>query len=231
MPLGGNRDVYWKKRQIEDALTRSFIHRYRNKGVALTGILLARPEDSLTRDEILPHLNYWHHRSGDYVDFFCVGYLPRWYADSTAGLPPVVTVGNGEWAFAQSAFVELLTVIEETAGIAYDGSPSLILLNSYFNGFRERAYLNYSRIVWINFREAIADQAVSTPTQLAEYIFQFAKQANERPQSSQDPVWEMSDSFGHRVLKRGVVDALLAFLPDWAKPSARRAIHFAVRKP
>ena len=117
-------DVYWKKGQIEDALTWSFVHRYRNKGVALTGILLARPEDSLTRDEILPHLNYWNHRSADYVDFFCVGYLPRWYADSTAGLPPVVTVGNGEWAFAQSAFVEILTEIEETAGIAYDGSPS-----------------------------------------------------------------------------------------------------------
>src|SRR5205085_10899817 len=228
-------DVYWKKGQIEDALTWSFVHRYRNKGVALTGILLARPEDSLTRDEILPHLNYWNHRSADYVDFFCVGYLPRWYADSTAGLPPVVTVGNGEWAFAQSAFVELLTEIEETAGIAYDGSPSLLLLNSYIHmsGSPERtirAYLDYSRIVWINFREAIADQAISTPTQLAEYVFQFAKQANERPQNSQDPVWEISDSFGRRVLKRGVVDALLAFLPDWAKPSARRAIHFAVRK-
>ena len=97
-------DVFWKKGQIEDALTWAFENRYRNKGVALTGILLARPEDPLTRDGILPHLDFWNHRSGDCIDFFCVGYLPRWFADSTANLPPVVTVGNGEWAFALSAF-------------------------------------------------------------------------------------------------------------------------------
>lgn len=222
-------NVFWEKGQIEDALTWSFVHRYRNKGVALTGILLARPEDSLTRDEILPHLDYWNHRSGDYIDFFCVGYMPRWFADSTAGLPPVVTVGDGEWAFARSAFVELLTEIEATAGVAYDGSPCLLLLNSYFNGLRERAYLDYSRIVWINFREALSDGAISTPTQLAEYVFQFAQEANKRPRGSKDPVWEVSDGLGRRVLKRGIVDALLAVLPDWVKPSARRAIHFAVR--
>jgi hypothetical protein len=226
----GNMDVFWKKGQIEDALTRSFVQRYKNKGVALTGILLARPEDSLTRDEILPHLDYWNYRSGDDIDFFCVGYLPRRFADSADDLPPVVTVGNGQWAFARSAFVEILAEVEATAGVAYDGSPCLLLLNSYFDDQRERAYLDYSRIVWINFREALADEAVSTPTQLAEHVFQFAQQANERPKGSKDPVWEMSDSLGRRVLKGGIKDALLAFLPDWAKPSARRAIHFAVRE-
>ena len=224
-------DVFWKKGQIEDALTWAFEHRYRNKGVALTGILLARPEDTLTRDDILPHLDFWNHRSADFIDFFCVGYLPRWFADSTANLPPVVTVGNGEWAFARSAFVELLSEVETAAGVTYDGSPCLLLLNSYYDGTRERARLDYSRIVWINFREAIGDGAIATPTQLAEFVFQFAKQANERPQAkpSKDPVWEFSDGMGRRVMKRSVTDALLAFLPDWAKPNARRAIHFVVK--
>ena len=224
-------DVFWKKGQIEDALTWAFERRYRNKGVALTGILLARPEDSLTRDEILPSLDFWNHRSADYIDFFCVGYLPRWVADSTAGLPPVVTVGNGDWAFARDAFVELLEEIEVAADVAYDGSPCLVLLNSYYDGSRNRARLDYSRIVWINFRTAIEDGAVSTPTQLAEYVFQFAKQVNGRPGSkpSNDPVWEFSDGMGRKVLKRGVIDALLGFLPESIRPNARRAVHFAVR--
>lgn len=226
-------DVFWKKGQIEDALTWAFENRYRNKGVALTGILLARPEDSLTRAEILPNLNYWNHRSGDSIDFFCVGYLPRWFADSTADLPPVVTVGSGEWAFALSAFVELLRDIEATANVAYDGGPCLLLLNSHYDGTRMCARLDYSRIVWINFRQAIEDGAVSTPTQLAEYVFQFAKQANERPiaKPSKDPVWEFSDAMGRKVLKRGVVDALLGFLPDSIRPNARRAFHFVVKEP
>lgn len=225
-------DVFWKKGQIEDALTWAFEHRYRNKGVALTGILLARPEDSLTKDEILPNLDFWSHRSGEWVDFFCVGYLPRWFADSTSGLPAVVTVGNGEWAFARTAFVELLTDIESATGVEYDGSPCLLLLNCYYEGTRNRARLDYSRIVWINFREAISEKAISTPTQLAEYVFQFAKGANAHPRAkpSADPVWEFSDGIGRRILKRSVVDALLGFLPDAIRPNAKRAIHFVVKE-
>lgn len=225
-------DVFWRKGQVEDALTWKFEHQYRNKGVALTGILLARPEDPLTRDAILPDLDYWSRRSAEWVDFFCVGYLPRWFADSTGGLPPVVTVGNGEWAFARAAFVELLEDIESTAGITYDGSPSLLLLNSYFDGSRNRARLDYSRILWINFREALVDKAISTPTQLAELVFHFVKQANEhhRERSAQDPIWEFSDGVGRKILKRTVVDALLGFLPESIRPNARRAVHFVVKE-
>src|SRR4029078_368464 len=128
---------------------------------------------------------------------------------------------------------EILAEIEEATGVAYEGSPCLLLVNSYYDGTRQRARLDYSRIVWINFREAIGDVAIATPTQLAEYVFQFAKQTNERPQAkpSKDPVWEFSDSMGRKVMKRSVIDALLAFLPEWAKPNARRAVHFVVKGP
>lgn len=36
---------------------------------------------------------------------------------------------------------------------------------------------NDSRMVWINFREAIGEGAIATRTQSAEYVFQFAKRA------------------------------------------------------
>ena len=53
-------------------------------------------------------------------------------------------------------------------------------------------------MVWINLREAIADKAISTPTQMAEMVFQFAKEANAHPQQkpSQDPIWGFSDGIG-----------------------------------
>jgi len=141
-------------------------------------------------------------------------------------------VGNGDWAFARSAFVELLNEVETAAGVVYDGSPCLMLLNSYYDGPRNRARLDYSRVVWINFREAIADRAISTPTQLAELVFQFAKEANAHPQQkpSQDPIWGFSDGIGRKILKRSVVDALLGFLPESIRPNARSAIHFVVKE-
>jgi hypothetical protein len=225
-------DVYWKPGQIEDALAWKFRNGYKNGDIALTGILLARPEDSLARDEILPNLSYWNRRSAEHVDFFCVGYLPRWYADSTAGLPRVVTVGNGEWAFALDAFMELLSAVERSAGVVYDGSPHLLLLNCYFDRTTERARLDYSRVVWINLRKAIGDDAVATPTELAEHVFEFAKQANAKApvDGPADPIWEFSGGMGRRILKRSALDALLSFLPEALRPNARRAFHFAVKE-
>lgn len=221
-------NVFWERGQIEDWLSWAFKQRYKHKDVALTGILLARPEDSLTRDEILPHLDFWNYRSDYYTDFFCVGYLPQGITNSEPALRPVATVDGMEWVFSRRAFVDLLEDIERTAGLKYDGSPWLLLMNSYFDG--DHARLDYSRIVWVNFREAIADGAVSTPTQLAEYVFQFAKSVNERPHGSKDPAWEVSDDLGRKVLKRGLKEALISVLPDWLKPSVRQAVHFAIRQ-
>lgn len=54
-------------------LTDAFLKRYRSyrlKDVALTGVLLARPEDKLCKEAIIPHLEFWHYRSDYYTDFF-----------------------------------------------------------------------------------------------------------------------------------------------------------------
>ena len=48
----------------------------KRKDAALTGILLARPEDAVARELVLPNLEYWHYRSDYYTDFFCAGYVP-----------------------------------------------------------------------------------------------------------------------------------------------------------
>lgn len=54
------------------------LERQRQAGVAqprrMLGFLFARPDLPLARDEIVPSLNYFHHRAGDKIDFFCVGY-------------------------------------------------------------------------------------------------------------------------------------------------------------
>ena len=214
-------DVFYRKEDIEQHLADAFRHRYRRKDVALTGILLARPEDRLTKEEILPHLGYWHHRSDNVTDFYCAGYIPTEFVGDA---PPIgVTIDGLEWGFSMRAYVEILEDVEQKTGWRSSGDPCLLLLNSYFDG--QTAHLDYLRGLRINLREAIADKAFDTPTQLAELVFDFAKQMNE---DANDPVWQLSDRLGRRVLKRSFKDILLSSLPKALNPRAREAFHYVV---
>ncbi len=218
--------VFYSEADIEACLTEAFLNRYRLyrlKTVALTGILLARPEDKITKEAILPHLEFWHYRSDFFTDFFCAGYGPK---DLIADAKPVdVRIQGLDWGFSMSAFVDLVEHIEKQTKWRYNGDPCLLLANSYFNGTKAR--LDYDRSIRVNFREAIEDEAISSPTELADAVFEFAKRVNE---DSTDPVWELSDSFGRRLIKRGLKDAFLAWLPDWLSPTAKAGMHFVVHE-
>lgn len=216
-------EIFYSKEDIEHHLAHAFQHRYHRKDVALTGILLARPEDRLTKDEILPHLRYWHHRSDNVTDFYCAGYIP---SQLVSDAPRVgVTIDGLEWGFSLRAYLEILEEIEQKTDWRSSGDPCLLLLNSYFDG--HTAHLDYLRGLRINLREAIADGAFATPTQLAELIFDFARQTNE---DTSDPVWELSDRLGRRVLKRSFKDILLSWLPRPLSPRAREAFHYVVHE-
>lgn len=216
-------DVFYSREEMEQRLAYAFRERYRRKDVALTGVLLARPEDSLTRDGVLPHLEYWHYRSDFYTDFFCAGYVPASFVSDAK--PVGVQIDDLEWGFSVRAFVELVNEMERETGWDYNGDPCLLLANSYFDG--THAKIDFYRSIRVNFREAIENKAVGTPTEVAEHVFRFAKRMNE---SSNDPVWEISDRFGHRVLKRGLKDAFLSCLPEWLTPATKAGLQFAVHE-
>jgi hypothetical protein len=102
----------WSCWTVFDALERKFEARRRvdrKWDVILTGLLFARPSCKLVAEEILPDLGYFHHRSGENVDFFCAGFSRytrgRSYPDekkipSTDGPEP-------PWFYSDIAFNEL----------------------------------------------------------------------------------------------------------------------------
>ena len=55
---------------------RNNLYRLKNKDVSfgLTGIIFGRAGLPFVRDQILPHVKYWHHRSAKWVDFFTAGF-------------------------------------------------------------------------------------------------------------------------------------------------------------
>jgi hypothetical protein len=216
--------IFYTKTDIESCLTDAFVTRYRQyrlKDIALTGILLARPEDQITKEAILPNLEFWHYRSDLYTDFFCAGYTPL---DLVSDARPVgVTIEGRDWGFSIRAFVEVAEDVEAQTGWRYNGDPCLVLANTYFDG--AKAHLDFRRSIRLNFREALNDKAISSPNDVADAVFDFAKHVNE---DTADPLWELSDTFGRRIIKRGLKDAFLAWLPSWLRPSAKAGFHFVV---
>ena len=216
-------EVFYNRSDIEQQLTIAFQRRYIRKDAALTGILLARPEDKVAKDLVLPNLEYWHYRSDNYTDFFCAGYIPIDFV--SAAKPVGVNIKGVEWGFSLPAFIEIVDILEREAQWKYEGDTCLLLLSSYFDG--QCARLDFRRCLRLNLREALDDKAISTPTQLVDGIFDIAKKINE---GHQDPVWELSEKLGHKVIKSGVKDALLSLLPSWLAPSTKKALHFAVHQ-
>ena len=216
-------NLFHTRADMERQLEWAFENRYHRKDVVLTGILLARPEDKLTREQILPNLKYWHHRSDNYTDFFCAGYAPTYYVPEAQSVG--IKIDNLEWGFDNEAFVELVAGIEKDTGWNYTGGPCLILLNAYSNGTVAR--FDLFRSIRIDLLEAIENKTILNPTQLAEIVFHFAKEMND---NTEDPIWEISDKFGRRVLKRGFMEALLAALPSWLSPTAKHGMQFIIHE-
>src|SRR6516164_2226036 len=68
--------------QILDLLTHAFEKRYKDQSVRMVGVLFAKPGSKLTKDEIIPNLDYFYHRSADHIDFFLAGYAVGPSADA-----------------------------------------------------------------------------------------------------------------------------------------------------
>jgi hypothetical protein len=215
----------WRKADIEAFLSDSFRNRYKRKDVNITGVLLARPGPEAD-ETVIPNLDHWHYRSDYYTEFFCIGYAPH-RADETFGAEPVTTVGGHAWYFSAKYFNELLEQIEAETGWRYLSGCYLIVANSRYSE-AAGARIDFGNAVLINLGRAVASGAVQSADELAERTFEFAKRINERDSKS-NPVWEFSDEVGTRILKRGLRESFLAFLPKSVRNIFTRGEEFVVR--
>lgn len=191
------------------------------KEVALVGILLARPEESIAKDKIIPNLKYWHFRSDMNVLFFCVGYTPFYHMPSST--PLGVNFSGFEWAFSHEAFIRVIQEVERQSGWKYIGDPTLMLLNARCD--TKKAYLDFSHHLRINLKEA--DRFDQTPTNISEAIFEFASSVNA---DCDNPVWVYSDKAGCKVLRKGLKEWFLNMLPKALARPTKEALIYAIHE-
>lgn len=90
------------------------------------GILITRP-DLDTGKSILKSLNYYHHLSGENMNFFLPGYGAYWYGNYSDGRV-VTTIDGVEWSYSDKMFVKFTKQLETNCKWCYSGESELLLL-------------------------------------------------------------------------------------------------------
>ncbi|EKE87643.1 hypothetical protein [Idiomarina xiamenensis] len=189
----------------------------------LVGILLAHPKSAISKSEIVSHLNYFHHRSGEAIDFFCVGYGSYWPENHYPDQDSTARIDGVDWFFSEKAFADVIHEIESESKWQYSGEAELLIISARRQKDGNTS-MDYSSAIVCNLEAMQKDQAFTSVRSFFEDIFRFAKKS-----SCSDEAWGLSDQQGLRVGQSAIKDAVLSLLPKNLRDSYKKAEYFAVR--
>ena len=214
----------WSYESLLMSLARAFqCHENRNDStVRLVGILFAPSDSALARTEIVPSLNYFHHRSGNNIDFYCAGY--RRYGYDKRSDERKVTDHEPPWYFSLLAFEGLRQEVERRSRWEYSGEADLILLNGVFDAASGEADLSWPTAVSCDLDMMVRHGAITSVRRYFESICQFSEGFD-----GADPAWSFSDEQGARIAGSALKRLVLSLLPKKLGDDYRKAEHFAVR--
>jgi len=188
----------------------------------LIGILFSHPSAPLAKSEILGQLPHFHLRSGDAVDFFCIGYGTDWPENHYADQKSVVRIGGVDWLFSEKAYSDVIDQLEQETTWKYSGETELILVSAIKDNL-DNVVLDYSSAIVCNLDTMAKDEAFSTVRSFFTEIFRYAKTNN------QVAPFNLSDNRGIALGKSALKKAILSLLPSNLKESYKKAEHYAIR--
>jgi len=199
------------------------VHVDEERNSKLIGILFTHPNAPLAKSEIVDHLNQFHYRSGEAVDFFCVGYGTYWPDNYQADMRKVTLIDGTDWFFSDAAFSQVIDEIQDLTKWQYSGETELLLLSAIKDD-SGLGKLDFGSAIVCNLEMMKKDNAFSSVRAFFEEVFRFAKK-----NSSEIPTWGLSDTTGLSVASSSLKDAVLSLLPENLKDSYKKAEHYAIR--
>jgi len=210
--------------ELEWRLKKNFEN---NKNASkMVGILFARPNSSIAKKEIISNLEYFHHRSGESIDFFCGGYGMYWESHEDE-FPDQQIVAKGEtrnWLFSSLKFNEFRKEIESKTRWQYSGSVDLLLTNVQYNSENQEVYLDFSSTLVLNLEKMISTGAIQSIEMFFEEIFRFAENTK-----SNNPTSSFSDKQGVSLGSNAFKQFLLSFLHKQLKDEFNKLESFVLK--
>jgi hypothetical protein len=200
-------------------LDHVYDHRDRNESAACC-IFLAPRFSNLSRDEVIPRIGYLDHRSGKYVHFYCAGYGGYWHRDIVQDMEEIGDVKYGDgtmipWAFSQNLFARFVDELERATKWRYSGDVELIMLGPN---------VDFSKALIFKVQAMVEDKAIRSSAELFEAIIRYCRDAVGDPSA-----YDFSDVQGAKELGKGVLDAILSYLPEPVRGVWEKGRHYAVK--
>ncbi len=194
--------------------------------VRMVGLLFARPTSDLAARDIVPNLDYFHHRSANHIDFFCSGYGMFWemFRDSVPDMEVVYRVGERNWLFSARMFDIFRKEVELHSKWRHGGGVELVLANARYDAKAHSAMIDFDSAIVVDLDRAKKIEAFTTVEHFFEGIIRYAEDS-----TGDDPTWGFSDQMGKKVAGSALRSLILWLLPEAVRADAERATHFVVR--
>lgn len=180
---------------------------------ATIGILLARPKSKAGKD-IVDTLPYYHHRSGQNINFYLPGYGAYWcgvYPDERN----VVTISRTQWSFSNQEYVHFIDDIENNSSWHYSGESELLLIEYRYN------QIEYANVLCFHLDTMLRDEVIPSIDIFFEGIFRAA--------SPNKSVTEISDMSGLKTLGQVTIDSLLKATPQFFSGVIKKGRHYILK--
>jgi hypothetical protein len=181
-------------------------------------LFYGRPTCRVMKDVILPDIRYYHFRSGNEVECFCMGYVAFDGEFYTPTSDPAHNMFQGE------TFAKAVHEMERHTAWKYSGQTELILLNAYRAPKSNRASLDFTTVISFCLEEAEKTGAIRSAGELLETFIRFATKYEGK-----NFTYDFSDHLGLREAASTLKRVWLWLLPEPFKDGAQNALNWYIK--
>lgn len=175
------------------------------------GILITRP-DLQTGNSILKSLNYFHHLTGNSINFYLPGYGAYWSGDRYPDMNIVARINGVDWSFSYKSFVDFIEALEEVSRWKYSGESELLLI-PYHNEM-----LDFCEVAVFHLDAMMNDGTISSVSSFITGLSRCVKRDNSVP--------SITTRGAIKSVSKTVIDEIIDKLPTYISKSISRGKHY-----
>ena len=178
------------------------------------GILITRP-DLQTGNSILKSLNYFHHLTGNNINFYLPGYGAYWSGDRYPDMNNVARINGVDWSFSYKAFVDFIAALEEVSRWKYSGESELLLIPYHDE------MLDFSGVAVFHLDAMMKDGTISSVSSFITGLSRCVKRDNS--------VSSITARGVVKCVSKTVIDEIMDKTPTYISKSLSRGKHYLCR--